>query len=152
MSSRAWVLDLARGVTQNEAIADHNKELIEDENLDDELKEKIRQLDKMTVDLRREEQSYLLEQGENPNPLVWCLVKHSSDAYGHLVEVYEANPCEKTESLMKKQSAIFAGYLSIFLGMEFQTCQRCLDDALMVKEHDEKTNSAKIELNDKGDE
>ena len=151
MSSRAWVLDLVRVITQNEAIADHNKELIEDENLDDELKEKIRQLDKMTVDLRREEQSYLLEQGERPNPLVWCLVKHSSDAYGHSVEVYEANPCEKTEGLMKKQSAIFAGYLSIFLGMEFQTCQRCLDDALIVQQV-EKERSAKIKENDGGDE
>lgn len=152
MSSRAWTLDLLRGITQNEAIADHNKELIEDENLDGELKNKIRQLDKMTVALRREEQSYLLEQGENPNPLVWCLVKHSSDAYGHLVEVYEANPCEKAEELMKKQSAILAGYLSIFLGVEFQTCQRCLDDQLLIKEHDKKIHSAIIKSNDKGDE
>lgn len=132
MSSRAWVLDLARVMIQNEAIADHNKELIEDKNLDEELKNKIRELDRMTIELRRKEQSYLLEQGENPNPLLWCLVKHSSDAYGHSVEVYEANPCDKTEELMKKQSAIFAGYLSLFLGMDFQTCQRCLDDQLTV--------------------
>ena len=132
MSSRAWVLDLARVMIQNEAIADHNKELIEDKNLDEEFKSKIRELDRMTIELRRTEQSYLLEQGENPNPLLWCLVKHSSDAYGHSVEVYEANPCDKTEELMKKQSAIFAGYLSLFLGMDFQTCQRCLDDQLTV--------------------
>lgn len=138
MSSRAWVLDLTRIMIQNEAIADHNKELIEDKSLNEEFKDKIRELDEMVVELRRTEQSYLLEQGENPNPLVWCLVKHSSDAYGHSVEVYEANPCKETEDLMKKQSAIFAGYLSLFLGVEFQTCQRCLADRLAVKEYEKK--------------
>lgn len=147
MSSRAWILDLTRVMVQNEAIADHNKELIEDENLDGGLKDKIRELDKQVVSLRREEQSYLLEQGENPNPLIWCLVKHSSDAYGHSVEVYEANPCEKTEHLMKMQSNIFAGYLSIFLGVKFQTCARCLADQLLVKQA-EKTRSDIIETNE----
>ena len=147
MSSRAWILDLTRIMIQNEAMADHNKELIEDENMGDELKDKIRELDKQVVNLRREGQSYLLEQGENPNPLIWCLVKHSSDAYGHSVEVYEANPCEKTEYLMKMQSNIFAGYLSLFLGVEFQTCQRCLDDRLMIIEHDRKNDSGIIKSN-----
>lgn len=134
MSSRAWVVDLIRGIGQKTAICDHNKEKIEDKEISEEERGLVRELDSRVLKLRREEESYLLENAKKPNPMYWCHVKHAIDSYTHDVEVYEANPNEKTEHFMIESGEILAGYLSLFMGMEFETCSRCLYDAMLVRE------------------
>ena len=134
MSSRAWVLDLVHSIGQKTAIADHNKEKIEDSNFDNDKKDLIRELDARVINLRREQESYLLEQAERPDFDFWCHVKHAIDSYEHDVEVYEANPNEKTEGFMRESGEVLAGYLSLFLGLEFETCARCLADKMLINE------------------
>lgn len=135
MSSRAWVVDLTRSIGQKTAICDHNKEKIEDKNLNSDEKQKICELDEKVLDLRRRQEAYLLEQAEKPNPTYWCHVKHAIDSYTHDVEVYEAEPNEKTQEFMVISGEILTGYLSLFLGMEFETCARCLYDKLLCEQN-----------------
>lgn len=140
MSSRAWTLDLIRAIGQKTALADHNKEKIEDNQITKTEKDKIRELDKQVLKLRREQESYLLENAQTPNPTFWCHVKHSIDSYTHDVEVYEAQPNKTTENFMIQSGNILAGYLSLFLGMEFETCARCLYDKMLVEQFNKERN------------
>lgn len=130
MSSRAWVVDLIHSIGEKTALADHLEEkLIAGEDI--ETSKKI--LD-ATLSLRREQMSYLLEQAEKPNPKKWCEFKHSVKSFIHDTEVYEATGKDDDLERLKKSSDILAMEISLFLGMEFETCARCLADRLLVKQ------------------
>ena len=49
-------------------------------------------------------------------------------------EVYEATLDEESYNNMVKSSNHLAEMTSLFLGMEFETCARCLYDKLLVKQ------------------
>ena len=82
----------------------------------------------------------LLSLGENPNPEYWCAFKHAVKAWTMDCEVYEATLNEESFENMVESSNALASMISLFLGMEFETCARCLYDKLLVKQITKKEN------------
>ena len=82
----------------------------------------------------------LLSLGENPNPEYWCAFKHAVKAWTMDCEVYEATLDEESFENMVESSNVLASMISLFLGMEFETCARCLYDKLLVKQITKKEN------------
>lgn len=145
MSSRAWVVDLIHSIGEKTALCDHLEEqIIAGENVEEN--EKILEA---TLALRREQMSYLLEQAEKPNPKKWCPFKHAIKSFTQDVETYEATQSDKALEQLKKSAEVLAMVTSMFLGMEFETCARCLADQLLVMEHDKKTNLVELKKKQK---
>lgn len=134
MSSRGYLWDLIESIAEDIALASHIEEkLVASEN--EQEVENLKLMLKEVLSLRREKMSYLLSQGEKPNPMYWCLAKHSIGSYWRQMEVWEASQEEEDLTKLKKNGEILAMALSLYLGLEFQTCQRCVGDLLMVKQH-----------------
>lgn len=133
MSSRAYLVDLIRSIGEKTALTDHLEEKLLS-NPSEELKALIKQI----TALRRKQMNTLLSEAENPNPLFWCDFKHAVKAFTNDVEVYEATYTDEAFEQMKLSSEILAGVTSLFLGMDFQTCARCLYDKLLVEEINKK--------------
>lgn len=127
MSSRAYLVDLIHSIGEKTALEDHLIEKLPDHP---ELKELI----KKVADLRRSQMNQLLASGEKPNPDWWCAFKHAVKAWTLDCEVYEATLDEESYDNMVKSSNHLAEMTSLFLGMEFETCARCLYDKLLVKQ------------------
>lgn len=133
MSSRAYLVDLIRSIGEKTALTDHLEEKLLS-NPSEDLKSLI---EKITA-LRRKQMNTLISQAENPDPMFWCDFKHAVKAFTNDVEVYEATYTDEAFEQMKLSSEILAGVTSLFLGMEFQTCARCLYDKLLVEEKNKK--------------
>lgn len=133
MSSRAYLVDLIRSIGEKTALVDHLEEKMINEPSD-----KLKALIEQTTALRRKQMNTLLSEAENPNPLFWCDFKHAVKAFTNDVEVYEATYTDEAFEQMKLSSEILAGVTSLFLGMDFQTCARCLYDKLLVEEINKK--------------
>lgn len=133
MSSRAYLVDLIRSIGEKTALVDHLEEKMINEPSD-----KLKALIEQITALRRKQMNTLLSEAENPNPLFWCDFKHAVKAFTNDVEVYEATYTDEAFEQMKLSSEILAGVTSLFLGMEFQTCARCLYDKLLVEEINKK--------------
>lgn len=143
MSSRAWVVDLIHSIGEKTALCDHLEEqIIAGENVEEN--EKILET---TLALRREQMSYLLEQAEKPNPKKWCQFKHAIKSFTQDVETYEATKSDKALEQLRQSAEVLAMTTSMFLGMEFETCARCLADQLLVKEHEQKASLIKLNKN-----
>lgn len=127
MSSRAYLVDLIHSIGEKTALEDHLIEKLPDHP---ELKELI----KKVADLRRSQMNQLLASGEKPNPDWWCAFKHAVKAWTLDCEVYEATLDKESYDNMVKSSNHLAEMTSLFLGMEFETCARCLYDKLLVKQ------------------
>lgn len=127
MSSRAYLVDLIHSIGEKTALEDHLIEKLPDHP---ELKELI----KKVADLRRSQMNQLLASGEKPNPDWWCAFKHAVKAWTLDCEVYEATLDKESYDNMIKSSNYLAEMTSLFLGMEFETCARCLYDKLLVKQ------------------
>lgn len=142
MSSRGYETDLIESISENIALAGHLEEISKDADASDDLKETL----KTALMIRRKQMNRLLEMSDNPNPRYHCAVKHALGAWWRQQEVYEATMDEKDFDLAKELGDLSAMCLSKYLGLEFQTCQRCMFDLLMVKEY-EKQRSGKIKEN-----
>lgn len=129
MSSRAFVVDIIHSIGEKTALVDHLEEKLDNENC-----ETLDPLIKRILELRRQQTSLLLEYAENPDPRYWCDFKHAVKAWTQDTEVYEADPNEKTRAQMISSSEVLASITSLFLGMEFETCARCLYDKMLVKQ------------------
>lgn len=127
MSSRAYLVDLIHSIGEKTALEDHLIEKLPDHP---ELKELI----KKVANLRRSQMNQLLASGEKPNPDWWCAFKHAVKAWTLDCEVYEATLDKESYDNMVKSSNHLAEMTSLFLGMEFETCARCLYDKLLVKQ------------------
>ena len=127
MSSRAYLVDLIHSIGEKTALEDH---LIEKQPDHPELNELIEKV----ADLRRSQMNQLLASGEKPNPDWWCAFKHAVKAWTLDCEVYEATLDKESYDNMVKSSNHLAEMTSLFLGMEFETCARCLYDKLLVKQ------------------
>ena len=131
-TSRAWLVDLIRAIGEKTAQVDHLEEkLFSDKDYD---KEGLKQLIEKLLGLRRRQMDLLLRNGEHPNPDFWCDFKHAVKSFTHDVEVYEANLTDETYELMEMSADVLAGTISLFLGMEFATCARCLNDMLLMRQ------------------
>ena len=127
MSSRAYLVDLIHSIGEKVALVDHLEEKIDNNPELQDLVEKI-------LVLRRKQMNQLLSLGENPNPEYWCAFKHAVKAWVMDCEVYEATLTEESKQNMIESSNILASMISLFLGMEFEDCARCLYDKLLVKQ------------------
>lgn len=133
MTSRGWEQDLIESIAEDIALTSHIEEKLvvsEDEQEIENLKLMLKEV----LSLRREKMSYLLSQGEKPNPMYWCQFKHSLGSWIRAVEVYEAVESDESQALMIKAKNNLAMATSLFLGMEFEVCGRCLADRLLVKQ------------------
>ena len=147
MSSRGYLTDMIESIGEKIALASHIEEKIR--AIDDEQEKK--NLEKVlwqVIDLRREQMNQLLMEAENPNPTYWCQFKHSVGSFIRDVELYEATKSDESFSIMKKSADILAMNTSLFLGMEFEVCARCLADKLLVKQV-EKEHSDILKSNEK---
>lgn len=145
MSSRGYEVDLIESICENIALAGHLEEISKEED------GPVKEILEKALTLRREQMSRLLEMADNPNPKYHCAVKHSLGAWWRQQEVYEATLDDKDYELAKELGDLSAMCLSKYLGMEFEICQRCLFDRMLVKQV-ENEHSAILNLNDKGDE
>lgn len=142
MSSRGYETDLIESICECIALSSHIEEVLKDENNDD-----VKEMLKSSLGLRRKQMSRLLEMADNPNPKFHCIVKHSLGAWWRQMEVWEATLDEEDYILAKELGDLSAMCLSKYLGLEFETCQRCLYDSLMTKEY-EKSHYATMEANE----
>ena len=127
MSSRAYLVDLIHSIGEKTALEDHLIEKLPDHPESKELIENV-------ADFRRSQMNQLLASGEKPNPDWWCAFKHAVKAWTLDCEVYEATLDKESYDNMVKSSNHLAEMTSLFLGMEFETCARCLYDKLLVKQ------------------
>ena len=145
MSSRGYEVDLIESICENIALAGHLEEISKDED------ESAKEILKKTLTLRREQMSRLLEMADVPNPKYHCAVKHALGAWWRQQEVYEATLDDEDYRLAQELGDLSAMCLSKYLGMEFEVCQRCLFDRMLVKQV-EKERSDILKINNEGDE
>ena len=127
MSSRAWMVDEIHSIGEKTALCDHLEEVI------DEFPEAQEVLQGL-LKLRRKQMQHLADQTENSNPKFWCAFKHAVKAFTLDSEVYEAVMDEETKQNMIESGDILASLISLFLGMDFETCARCVYDRLLLNQ------------------
>ena len=129
MTSRGYVTDLIESIAELVCTCGHIRELLDGEE-DAELLE----LYKRTLKLRREQMEKLLELAEKPDPRYHCIVKHTLGAWWRAIEIYEATGKDEDFQMAKDCGGVAASALSKYLGMEFESCSRCLFDRLLVRQ------------------
>ena len=122
-TNRAVIIDLIHSIGEKLALCDHLQEKLDDKN--------VAELYHKVVDERRKEMRMLVELAPNPNTEYWCAFKHSLKATVLAYEVYDTLKTEESLNVAQYNEDIFAGVLSLFLGVEFKTCARCLYDMLI---------------------
>lgn len=132
MTSRAWLLDLIHKIGEELALCDHLAEKLEDEN--------SKKLYCATLASRRKDMLLLTESVKDPNLEYWCEFKHAVKAYTLAVECYDAEQNEKTYEQVENTADILAGVITLFLGLEFKPCARCLNDKLLANYNEVKEN------------
>lgn len=83
------------------------------------------------LEARRAEQQLLADSVEDPDMQYWCAFKHAVKSFTLATEAYEASPTKDTEKNMLATADILAGATSLFLGLEFKICARCVYDLLL---------------------
>ena len=127
MSSRAWVVDEIHSIGEKTALCDHLEELIDDYPEVEEVLQSV-------LTLRRKQMQHIAEQNENSNPKFWCAFKHAVKAFTLDSEVYEATLDGVAKQNMIESGDVLASLISLFLGMDFETCARCVYDRLLLKQ------------------
>lgn len=127
MSSRAWAIDEIHSIGEKTALCDHLEELIDDYPDVGEVLQNV-------LNLRRKQMQHIADQNENSNPKFWCAFKHAVKAFTLDSEVYEATLDDVAKQNMVESGDILASLISLFLGMDFETCARCVYDRLLLKQ------------------
>lgn len=127
MSSRAWVVDEVHSIGEKTALCDHLEELIDDYPDVGEVLQNV-------LNLRRKQMQHIADQNENSNPKFWCAFKHAVKAFTLDSEVYEATLDDVAKQNMIESGDVLASLISLFLGMDFETCARCVYDRLLLKQ------------------
>lgn len=130
MTSRAWLVDLIHSIGEKLALCDHLAE-----KLDDKF---ARELYEKTLRQRRSEMQLLVESVDNPNLEYWCAFKHALKSWVLALECYDSQLDEKNANVAQYNADILAGTMALFLGLEFKTCARCLNEQLLAKYNEEK--------------
>lgn len=125
MTARAYAVDLIQSIGEKAGLTSHLEEHLID-GMD------VSQLLVEVLNLRRKQMKDLMALSDNPNPKYWCDFKHAVKAFTLDTEVYEADQNETNLENMKRSADILAGVTSLFLGMEFASCARCLYDQLLI--------------------
>lgn len=138
MSSRAWVVDEIHSIGEKTALCDHLEELIDDYPEVGEVLQNI-------LNLRRRQMQHIADQNENSNPKFWCAFKHAAKSFTLDAEVYEATLDDASKQNMIESGDILASLISLFLGMDFETCSRCVYDRLLLKQVQEGNHESRRE-------
>lgn len=98
-----------------------------------EIKEKIDLIHKL-IDLetetRRKKQSVLESLSKNYNKRFHCKIKHWSRVVEHNLELLESYNTKEIQEIVKLDFKNFALSLSLYLGIEYSDCYRCISDML----------------------
>lgn len=121
------MVDEIHSVGEKTALCDHLEELIDDYPEVGEVLQNV-------LNLRRKQMQHIADQNENSNPKFWCAFKHAVKAFTLDSEVYEAVMDEETKQNMIESGDILASLISLFLGMDFETCARCVYDRLLLNQ------------------
>lgn len=125
MTSRGWLVDLIHSIGEKLALCDHLAEKLDDEN--------ARQLYELTLEERRREMQLLVDSVDNPNLEYWCGFKHALKSWVLAMEIYDSSSTQENLNVAKYSGDILAGVTALFLGLEFKTCARCLNDQMLEK-------------------
>ena len=125
MTNRAWLVDLIHSIGEKLALCDHLAEKLDDPNAKD-LYEKV-------LNQRRTEMQILVDSVENPNLEYWCSFKHALKSWVLAMEYYDTQLDEKSANVAQYNADILAGSMALFLGLDFKTCARCLNEQLLAK-------------------
>lgn len=125
MTSRQWLIDLLHSIGEKTALCDHLFEKLDDD--------KIKELYESVLNERRHEMEILASYAESPNLKYWCELKHALKSWVLACECYDSMPNEKNLNVAQYSADILAGVVSLFLGIEFDDCGRCLNDRLIYE-------------------
>lgn len=159
MSSRAYLVDKINAIEELTALADHLRESIRASEYESKMEpdskgKRCEEILKKVNNLRRKLMRELGEEADSADPKMWCHFKHAASADMKLNEVYEATFDENDLSNMVEMSDIMASIITMYLGMQFEDCSRCLYDEMLIEQNSKKRgeNSNKrngIEAKDK---
>lgn len=127
MSSRAWLVDEIHSIGEKAALCDHLEEIIGEDARTEEVLKK-------TLELRRKQMQEVADESDNSNPKFWCAFKHAAKAFTLDSEVYEATLSGSAKENMIESANILASLISLFLGMDFEVCARCVYDRLLLNQ------------------
>lgn len=125
MTSRAWLVDLIHSIGEKLALCDHLAENLDDKN--------VQELYAKVVEERRKEMQLLVNSVDNPNLEYWCGFKHALKSWVLAQECYDTRLDEESANVAQYSADILAGVMALFLGLEFKTCARCLNDQMLAK-------------------
>jgi len=127
MTSRGYATDLIESICELITVCGHLREMLDGE-------EDVKEIYIKALKYRRGQMERLLDLAEVPNPKYHCVVKHLLGSWWRSVEVWEATGEDKDYEMAKRIGDLAASALSQYLGMEFESCSRCLFDLLTVKQ------------------
>lgn len=100
------------------------------------IKEKIdniNQLIKLETETRRKKQDLLEKLSNSYDKRFHCKVKHWCRVIEHDLEILESYEYEEFKEILKEDFKNFALTLSLYLGIEYSDCYRCISDKLDIK-------------------
>ncbi len=137
-TSRGWIFDLVNGIANDLATTNHLHENLYDayskvkegeEGAMDEFNQ-YKKLLLMALENRRSKMRILKETTDDFNDKLWCPLKHTIESYMEAMEVWQATQTAETLVSLHDSTSLLAGVLSMALGMELESCARCLNDIL----------------------
>lgn len=135
MSSRGYLVDAMYSIGEKTALCSHIIEKIVSCDDKQELTRLETKLKKVLL-ARREQMSFVVASTETPKLEEWCDFKHALESFTHDREVYEATFSKESLEVLKLSGEILAMETSEILGMEFETCLRCVSDRILVEQHE----------------
>lgn len=97
------------------------------------IKEKISNIEKLIyleTETRREKQSLLEKLSKNYDKRFHCKIKHWCRVIEHDLELLESYEYSELSNIIKKDFENFALTLSMYLGIEYTDCYRCISDMI----------------------
>lgn len=145
-TSRAYIVDKMHVIGELLALSDHLEEKLRAEPEDN-----LKAMNDEALALRREMMASLMDDVgslmdvDSPNPDFACAFKHAIKALTLQGEVYDTTHTDKDLQRLVKISDLLAMAISLYLGLEFTVCERCLADVFLTRQLLESRETDKIE-------
>ena len=108
---------------------DNSEVLSEIQNIKEKISN-IEKLIKLETETRREKQSLLEKLSKNYDKRFHCKIKHWCRVIEHDLELLESYEYSELSNIIKKDFENFALTLSMYLGIEYTDCYRCISDMI----------------------
>lgn len=99
------------------------------------IKEKISLIDsmiKLETETRRRKQDFLESLIDNLDKRFHCKLKHWARVIEHDLELLESCEYDDVKEIINKDFEIFASTISLYTGIEYSDCYRCISDKLNI--------------------